>query len=133
MRLKGEQHGAEITSEIFHKEEDRPVFCFRYLSEASIKKRGDRAFFYNFLIRLKKLSELGWKDIRTSDRHGYGMEKIPLSQILPDLPPCVTPDVKHLFVFRATGDNRVFVGIQLGNIFRVLFIEAHFGDIYRHD
>ncbi|WP_343764404.1 hypothetical protein [Gangjinia marincola] len=48
------------------------------------------------------------------------------------MPPFITPDVQHLQVFRATGDNRVFLGLRKENIFHVIFMEEQFGDIYNH-
>ena len=112
--------------------ENYPLFCFKYLSTKSIKKCKDFDFFNDFLIRLKELSNEGWDKIRASDRHHYGMEPIPKSDIKPQLPDCITPDVTHLHVFRATNDNLPFVGLQIENIFRILFIETKFGDIYNH-
>jgi len=110
-----------------------PIFCFKYLSDVSIKKCTDSKFFYDFLMRLQKLSELGWNEIRKSHKHAYGLEPIPLYKIKPQvLPDSITPDVKYLHAFRASGNNLSFVGIQRQNIFRILFIEANFGDIYEH-
>ena len=83
-------------------------------------------------MRLKKLSELGWKEIRTSQRHSFGMEKISTDKILPQLPACITPEVNHLHVFRATGSNHPFIGLEIQKVFRVFFIETKFGDIYEH-
>jgi hypothetical protein len=113
--------------------EDYPVFCFKHLSDKSIKECKDADFYFDFLMRLRKLSELGWDGIRKSNRHSFGMETIPRRGIKPNLPSCITPDVKKLHVFRANGKNLPFVGIQIQNIFRVLFIEAQFGDIYNHE
>lgn len=113
-------------------QEDYPVFCFKYLSDASIKDCKNSGFFIEFLLRLKKLSELGWKEIRTSQRHSFGMEKISVDSIHPQLPTCITPEVKHLHVFRATGRNHPFIGLETQNVFRVFFIETNFGDIYNH-
>lgn len=113
-------------------DEDYPVFCFKYLNDTSIKDCENSEFFIEFLLRLKKLSELGWKEIRQSGRHSFGMEKISVGQIHPQLPSCITPEVTHLHVFRATGSNLPFVGIEMQKIFRVFFIETNFGDIYNH-
>lgn len=112
---------------------DHPLFSFKYLKDVSIDKCEDPTFFRNFLIRLQKLSELGWKEIRLSHRHGYGMEKIPVTQIIPQkqLPAFVTKEA-GVDVFRSSGDNRVFVGLQRGRIFYIFFIEAKFGDICTH-
>jgi hypothetical protein len=113
-------------------EEDYPLFCFKYLSDASIRRCRDHKFFYDFLMRLNKLSEMGWKDIRDSDRHNYGLEPLPKEKIKPQLPAFITPDVKKLHVFRANNDHRPFIGLQRGKVFHVLFIESKFGDIYDH-
>lgn len=112
--------------------ENYPLFCFKYLSGNSIKNCKDPKFYFDFLMRLQKLSELGWDGIRTSGRHAYGMESIPVKNIKPALPPGITPDVTELHVFRANGNNLPFLGIQVQNIFRIIFIETTFGDIYDH-
>ena len=114
--------------------EDYPIFCFKYLNDnASISKCKDHKIFFDFIIRLKKLSELGWSEIRKSNRHSFGFEMIPVQKIKPRLPECVTPDVKVLQVFRVNGNNLPFVGLQCDKIFRVFFIETKFGDIYDHN
>lgn len=114
---------------------DYPLFSFRYLRPVSINKCDNPDFFLQFLQRLKKLSELGWSEIRRSRRHLYGLEPIPKSCLKPDLN-CVgeiiTDDVEKLHVFRVDSDNHPFVGLQIGRIFHVIFIEANFGDIYDH-
>lgn len=112
---------------------DHPLFSFKYLKDISIDKCQDSSFFHNFLIRLQKLSELGWEQIRLSQRHSFGMEKIPVDEIVPraQLPDFVTKE-GDVDVFRAVGDNRVFVGLQEGKIFYIFFIEASFGDVCPH-
>ena len=112
---------------------DHPLFSFKYLKNISIKDCKESSFFFNFLMRLQKLSDLGWKGIRASHRHAYGMEKIPVEQLVvkKQLPSFVTKEV-DVDVFRSSGDNRVFVGIQCGKIFYIFFIEAKFGDICAH-
>lgn len=110
-----------------------PLFSFRYLKNISIKDCNDPKFFFDYLSRLQKLSELGWAGIRKSHSHSYGMEPMPRNQIRHNglLPDFVTKDV-DLHVFRAVGDNRVMVGLQKGKIFHVFFIETRFGDISPH-
>lgn len=113
---------------------DHPIFSFRYLSDFSYSKCRDASFFRDFLARLQKLSELGWKRIALSDRHSFGTEKISVSQIKPKgkLPPFVTEDMR-LEVFRAAGNNLPFVGMRDGRTFYIFFIETSFGDVYDHD
>jgi hypothetical protein len=87
---------------------DHPLFSFKYLSDVSIKGCKDHSFLLNFILRLQKLCELGWNEIRSSHKHSYGMEPIPYNSIKPKdkLPSFVTREVE-LDVFRASGDNRV--------------------------
>ncbi len=88
-----------------------------------------------FLNRLRELSEKGWSEIRRSRKHEYGLEPIPKFKIKPDLK-CVsdliTDDVEKLHVFRVDKENHPFIGLQVGRIFHVIFVEAEFGDIYNH-
>ena len=109
-----------------------PLFCFKYLSHHSIKKAKDVKFFIGFLQRLKDLSVIGWQGISQSGRHQYGMEKIPMKKIRPNLP--VFEGLEYLSVFRATGSNLPFLGTRLKNsaVFSVLFIETKFNNIYKH-
>lgn len=113
---------------------EHPIFSFRYLHNISYSDCTDASFFIKFLERLQKLSKLGWKEIRIANRHGYGMEKIPISQLNVSIKnvPFITPEVKEIDVFRSNGDNRTFVGFQKGKIFYILFIETRFGDICPH-
>ena len=110
---------------------DYPLFSFKYLTDHSFKDCRDGGFFTTFLLRLKKLSELGWNEINTAERHGFGWEKIPREILKHNLPQEITPEVP-LLAFRATGDNLPFVGFRDGKVFHIVFIEAGFGDIYNH-
>ncbi len=109
---------------------DYPIFCFRYLDTVS---NGDYKFYSDFIERLKKISGLTWNEINVADRHGFGTEKMPIKQIKPQLPRFITPEITHLLVFRANGDNRPFLGIRKGIVFHIIFIEEKFGDVYEHN
>lgn len=108
---------------------DYPVFCFKHLQ---LDCKGDHKFYYQFVERLNKLCNLPWNTINNSARHSFGFEKLPVNKIKPDLPKFITPDVKDLLVFRATGDNRPFLGIRRNNIFHIIFLEERFDDVYNH-
>ncbi len=114
-------------------ENSTPVFCFKYLQDNSIDKCKDAAFFINFLHRLRMLSDVTWKQIEISSRHGVGMEKMLISDLKPDKPQCLTPDVAALVVFRAVGNNLPFLGFRQREVFHVVYIESAFGDIYEHE
>ena len=113
---------------------DYPIFSFKYLYNNSIDSCNDSKFFFDLLMRLTKISELGWDEIRKSQRHSFGMEKIPISSMIPkpEYPPFITPDVTDFNVFRSNGNNTGLVGFQIEKIFHVFFIETKHGDIYRH-
>ncbi|HBZ67576.1 MAG TPA: hypothetical protein DEO70_12130 [Bacteroidales bacterium] len=130
--MKEPEKSTQINKADLHDEDNYPLFCFKYLSDRSFNKCRDHQFFIKYLKRLQSLSSLGWAKIRESDKHSFGMEKIPIREIKPNCPICVTPDVTHLHAFRAIGDNRPFLGLQNGRVFQVFFIETHFGDIYDH-
>lgn len=112
---------------------DYPLFSFRYYNDLSVKDCLEPRFFIDFINRLRKLSQLGWTEIRKSHIHSFGMEPMPKTLIKHHhlLPSFVTKEV-DLHLFRAVGDNRVMVGLQEGKIFHVFFIEARFGDISPH-
>lgn len=115
---------------------DYPLFSFKYLRPNSIKDCNNASFFYDFIIHLSELSQQGWDKIRLSHRHKYGMEALPKEIFKPNLShlsDIVTRDVKKLHVFRANKDLYPFVGLQVGKIFYIFFIEAKFGDIYDHN
>lgn len=135
--IKEESSNKLISREVIESDisQDEPLFSFKYLSDESIKESNDSKFFKDFLARLRKLSQLGWKEIQASGKHQYGFEPLPVSKIKPKnkLPEVLTPDVEKVMVFRAVGDNRPFVCIRIHNIIYVLFIETKFGDIYDHD
>ena len=113
---------------------DYTLFSFKYLHEDSIENCSKSKFFFDLLLRLKKFSVLGWDEIRKSHRHSFGMEKIPISSIIPQrqYPPFITPDVTDFSVFRSNGNNTGIVGFQIEKIFHVFYIETKHGDIYNH-
>ena len=113
---------------------DYPIFCFKHLqNEPKYDPKDKDGFYAEFILRLKKLSNLGWSEINKSHRHSWGTEKIPVEQIKLQKPKFITPDITDLIVFRATGDKRPFLGIRKDNIFHVVFIEENFGDVYDHE
>lgn len=105
-------------------------FGFELLHDVSYTDCKDVSFFIHFLQRLKKLCCLDWNEISKSKRHSFGYEKISTDSIKKDIH--ITKEIDYLFAFRATGDNHVFLGFREGNVFKVVFIESDFGDIYNH-
>lgn len=105
-------------------------FGFDFLHDVSYTECKNADFFISLLQRLKKLCSLDWNEINKSQRHSFGYEKIPISAIKKDI--SIAKGIDYLFSFRATGSNHVFLGFREGNVFKVVFIESKFGDIYNH-
>lgn len=114
-------------------EEERPLFSFRYLNmEVSVKK-GEEKVFRKFVARLQKLSDMTWKDVNTSDRHGYGWELIDRDSLKPKKSlPRQLSDIEKFRVFRYDSENHPFVAFVKDCTIYPLFIEANFGEIYKH-
>lgn len=110
---------------------DYPVFCFKHLHLNSIKKgKGD--IFKDFLFRMQKLCETGWTEIHKAPCHGLGYELLDRDKFHYQLPNFITPDIKKLHVFRASGNNLPFVAHKNGNVLHVIFLEIKFNEIYDH-
>lgn len=129
IKKRGKERSKINTSFLKQEEIDYPIFCFKHLK---LNFKNDYKFYFQFVDRLSKLCNSTWKQINTSQKHGFGTEKLPISKIKPEIPKFISPEVKHLLVFRANGDNRPFLGIRRGNVFHIIFIEERFGDVYNH-
>jgi hypothetical protein len=114
----------------------KPVFSFEYLVTKNLcdsKDCHNNNLYRDLFIRLQKIDELGWSEVRKSDRHQYGTEKIDVSNFKIDLPNSITPDVTSMIVVRADGKKHVFAGFMRYDIFFIVFIECNFGNLYDHD
>jgi len=116
----------------YDNESEYPAFSFKYLQTKPKNPKDKIDFYAEFTERLHKISGLTWNELNYSNRHSFGTEKIPINKIKPQIPSFITPDITHLIAFRATGDNRPFLGIRKGNVFYIIFIEENFGDVYKH-
>ena len=110
---------------------DYPLFSFKYLQKVSFDNDIKAKFFQDFLLRLKKYSDLGWKQMAVEKRHDYGWEFLPHDRIKQKLPVEITPEVQ-LMVLKSANDKRAMVGFREWNIYHIIFIEAQFNDIYEH-
>lgn len=106
-------------------------FSFELLHDVSYTYCNEPSFFISLLQRLKKLCLLDWNEINKSQRHSFGYEKISINSIKKDIR--IAKGIDYLFSFRATGSNHVFLGFREGNVFKVVFIESKFGDVYNHN
>ena len=122
----------KVDEETIRKQPAKIVFGFSKLQPFSYPKADDASFFIKYLERLKKLCNLDWNTIRTTQKHGFGTETIFASSLTQAAQNMLPSNIEKLLVLRATGNNHAFLGIQEDNIFQVFFIEYEFGDIYSH-
>ena len=113
--------------------QEKIVFGFSELRPYSyVNNEHDSAFFISLLERLKKLCSLDWNTVNTSARHSFGLEKMHVDSLTAVARQHVPVGMTSLLVFRASGDNHVFLGYRDNNVFQVIFIEYNFGDVYFH-
>ena len=113
--------------------QEKIVFGFSELRPYSyVNCHNDSLFFISFLERLKKLCSLDWNTVNTSARHSFGLEKMQVDSLTASAKQHVPVGMTSLLVFRASGDNHVFLGYRDNNVFQVIFIEYNFGDVYFH-
>ena len=118
---------------VIGKPQERIVFGFSELRPYSyVNCHNDSSFFISFFERLKKLSSLDWNTVNTSARHSFGFEKMQADSVSAAAKQHVPVGMTSLMVFRASGDNHVFLGYRDNNVFQVIFIEYNFGDVYFH-
>lgn len=132
----GKNHGIKRQTpqpSLIRKITDKLVFGFSELRPFSYTDaEKDSEFFIKFLDRLKRLGSLDWNTVSTSARHSFGTEKID-SKFFTEAAKSKLPNgMNSLLVFRAQGDNHVFLGYCDGNVFQIIFIEYQFGDVYKH-
>ena len=82
---------------------------------------GEESFLLSYhLDRLKKLSSIDWNTANVSARHSYGLEKMNVCDMTRAAQSHVPEGMASLLVFRATGDNHVFLGYREENVFILL-------------
>jgi hypothetical protein len=108
-----------------------PLFSLRYLdrrtySLAACQQREKAAF----ADTLDRLSQLPWRELRLSPRHGLGYEQIPRHAIRAPIPAHVTEDVQRFIAFRFFGQAPM-VGYRVQAIFYLLWLDRTF-TLYDH-
>lgn len=109
----------------------KPFFSFQYLTckdyDLDACSREEKVA---LVSRLVKLSMMTWDEIHASDRHAYGVEKIPRKQLKRTVPSSVTEETSFT-VFRFTSNKQPMVGFRTENVFHILFLDPKFS-LYEH-
>lgn len=106
-----------------------PVFSFEYLQTGWCIHDCQQEERSKMLDRLRRISQISWRDIRQQDRHAYGTETIDRGILKVGIPSFLTADVR-LLAFRAY-DLVAMVGYRKGRIFHVVWIDREF-KLYAH-
>jgi len=107
----------------------RPVFSLEYLQDSHCITLCDDSDKLAFVNTLRKLSKLTWNQIRTSQRHGLGSEKIYRRAFLVTIPPKIGLDVTFIAI-RFSG-LKPMVGFQDERIFHIVWFDKDL-NVYEH-
>jgi len=115
--------------EVDDSESRPPVFSFEYLQNGWCVQDCQQEERSKMLDRLRRISQLTWRDIKQLDRHGYGTEIIARNSLKAAIPSFITDEVS-LLAFRAY-DLVAMVGYRRGRIFHVIWVDREF-KLYKH-
>jgi len=95
--------------------------CLSQLDQANKAKFADAIY---------KRKDLTWKEIKRSDRHALGTEKIAVNAVKAPKPPFITEEINHYTAFRYNG-KAPMVGYRVKDIFYVLWFDPNY-ELYDH-
>ena len=108
-----------------------PVFSLEKLQTGnyclSCLSKDHKAMFADAIFKRRNLL---WEEIKKTDRHGLGIEKIPKTAIKAPIPNFITEEVTDFLVFRYNGKCPM-VGYRQRDIFFVLWFDHNF-TLYNH-
>jgi hypothetical protein len=111
--------------------EQTPKFCLAHLVDGYDLEPLTVAQQAAFARTLRKLARFKWKELLTADRHKHGCELLPAAQIRAKIPALFEGEAKFM-VFRYDG-LRPMAGVRVLDVFHVLWVERHFGELYPHE
>lgn len=98
---KGKKISApSIDERTINHDESHPCFSFKYIQSQRHIDNIDSNKKSDLLSRFCKLSELSWKEIKNSQRHGFGIETINRESLLFSIPSTIEGTI---FAFRYSG------------------------------
>lgn len=118
------------TQDLFPKEVfNYPVFCLKYMQKDYSLNQCEKEEKISLIERMYQLSSLTWPQIRVTQKHGFGYEKINRDAIRAPIPQHITPDIS-LYAFRFDG-KKPMVGYITHFIFHVVYLDRDF-TLYNH-
>jgi hypothetical protein len=108
---------------------ERPTFCLRYVDApycVTHCEKQDRAAFAD---KIRRMSQMTWRDLRMADRHKMGSETIDRKAIKRPIPNHIPEDVSFL-AFRFSG-MKAMVGYRIKEMFHIIWFDRDFS-LYDH-
>ncbi len=131
-RRRAKSSGKTISAHQQPKESDNkkhPLFGFEHLDKKFCISKCNKDEQAGLADTFRKLGSMTWNDIRLSNRHASGYEKIPATQLKGSLPAHVTEDT-HVIAFRFLG-KKAMVGYKEGAVFQLLKVDRNY-TVYKH-
>lgn len=113
-------------------DDQHPIFCLRYLSNDKDFSLSDctKEQKAAFIDQLALISQVTWRELRFSGRHGMGYEKITRESIKSPIPTRFTEEITHFIAFRYFG-KAPMVGHKENDTFHILWLDSKF-KLYAH-
>ncbi len=108
---------------------EHPKFCLAFIQKDFDVKSLPETKRADLAVSLQERASLTWDQIAKTDRHGQGYEHLPAKKF--PTPPTQFSDRDQFMVFRYSG-NLPMVGVRIGDVFHILWIERKFGELYKH-
>ena len=121
---KGKRVGlreSEIRPKPINYNQERPIFCLRYVDPEYCILNCDKDDKAAFAERIRQLSTLTWNQIIQADRHGFGREKIDATRLRRPAPRHITEDVTF-FALRFSG-LKPMVGYQTDATYHIIWFD----------
>ena len=118
------------SDKVLNYDDCHPVFCLRYLESNYGLEQCTRDQQADFAQALRKRSQMTWREILTTPRHGLGAEKIDRKSIKAPIPNHITADVDFFIAIRFSG-LAPMVGYRIQDVFRIIWLDSKF-ELYKH-
>lgn len=107
----------------------KPAFSFDYLQDSHCITLCDDPDQLAFVNALRKLSKLTWGQIRSTQRHGLGSEKIHRRSFRVQIPAIIGEDITFIAI-RFSG-LKSMIGYQEDRIFQIVWFDRDY-NVYDH-
>ncbi len=102
----------------------KPKFTFEHIDKDYNLQSCSDIQKVKLISKLMKLGTLTWNELRQNRKHSFGCEVLSLKEKGISRPRFITEDMDDLTVFRFDGKTGRLCGIQVDEVFHVVFIDS---------